>query len=161
MGVQWYEASSTEYKDCNIFITKQELGCCLKQTNKKWINKHTKNVCFKSIFQFLKLYCFNIRSEVYSLMPWEPHNRQFAAAKSIHFNTLGSSDAYMRQWPESSLVQVMVCCLFGDKSLPKSRPSKDWRTVNWNLNDEFLWNIIQNKNPLFQQNSNCNMFPEK
>ena len=32
-------------------------------------------------------------------------------------NSLRPSDAYMRQWNESSLVQVMACCLFGTKPL--------------------------------------------
>ena len=41
------------------------------------------------------------------------------AIRNVHFTHLPPSDAYMRQWTGSSLVQVMACCLFGDKPLPE------------------------------------------
>ena len=37
----------------------------------------------------------------------------------VTFNSSPSSATYMRQWTRSTLVQVMVCCLFGAKPLPE------------------------------------------
>ena len=39
--------------------------------------------------------------------------------KSVNSTHLPSGAAYMRQWTESSLVQVMACRLFGAKPLPE------------------------------------------
>ena len=35
------------------------------------------------------------------------------------YNSSTPSDTYMRQWTRSALVQVIACCLFGAKPLPK------------------------------------------
>ena len=51
---------------------------------------------------------------------WSPGNNAPANVSSHQWlNSSPPSAAYMRQWTESSLVQVMACRLFGTKPLPE------------------------------------------
>ena len=55
----------------------------------------------------------------------------------------------MRQWTVSSLVQLMACCLLGDKPLPKPMLAY-WQLDSWK---EFLGKSKQNSFIFFQENA--------
>ena len=60
----------------------------------------------------------------------------------------------MHRWTGSSLVQVMVCCLFGVKPLPEPMVVIDNRTPG----SKFHWNVKQNSNFFIQENKFVMLF---
>ena len=65
------------------------------------------------------------------------------------FNSLRPSDAYMRRWTGSWLVQIIACRLFGAK--PLSEPS--WNIVNWTFRKKFQWKFSRNSNIFIRENA--------
>ena len=57
-----------------------------------------------------------------------------------HFNSLWPSDAYMRRWFGSSLVQIMAC-----------RLNQCWNIVDWAFRNKLPWNLNRNPNIFIQE----------
>ena len=68
------------------------------------------------------------------------------------------SAAYMRQWIELALVQIMDCCLFGAK--PLSKPMLCY-IVNLMLRIKLEWNFNQNPKIFIHGNASENIVYEK
>ena len=64
------------------------------------------------------------------------------------FNSMGQSDAYMRQWNKSSLVQIKACRLFGIKPLPEPMPTY----FQLGPKEQVQWNFDRNSNIFIQGN---------
>ena len=72
-------------------------------------------------------------------------------------NSSPPSDAYMRQWIGSALVQIMACCLFGTKLLFKPMQGS---IVNWNIRNKLQWNLNQNTKNFIHENASENTIYE-
>ena len=59
----------------------------------------------------------------------------------FYFNSSPPSDAYMHQWTGSAIVQVMACCLFGDKPSPEPMlvhcQLDSWQQISVKFKSEF------------------------
>ena len=64
-------------------------------------------------------------------------------------NSLRPSDAHIRRWNESSLVQIMACAC----SAPSHYRNQCWNIVNWTLRNKLQWNFNRNSDIFFQDNS--------
>ena len=62
-------------------------------------------------------------------------------------NSLRPSDAYMRRWTGSSLVQILACRLYGDR--PLSEPMLEY--CYWAFRNKLQWNFNRNSNIFIQK----------
>ena len=108
------------------------------------------------------LYLFKFQSFVpkcQSTTPWieigqdlpSSHCRQIIWLHS--YSRAPPSAAYMRQWTESALVQIMACRLLGAK--PLFKPS--WFLVNWTLRNKLQWIFNRNTKLFIQENASENI----
>ena len=65
------------------------------------------------------------------------------------FNSFPPSAAYMRQWIDSTFVQIMACHLFGTKPLSDQM----LLNVNWTPGNKFQWNLNRNSIIFIQENA--------
>ena len=66
---------------------------------------------------------------------------------SVPVNSLGQSDAYMRRWTGSSLVQIMACPC----SPPSHYLNQCWNIVNWTFRNKLQWHFNRNSNIFIQE----------
>ena len=60
---------------------------------------------------------------------------------SIPLNKIPLGAAYMLQWIESALAQIMACCY----SAPSQYVNQWWVIVNWTIRKKLQWNFNQNR----------------
>ena len=78
---------------------------------------------------------------------WQPEHPSLSC--SVFINPLRPSDAYMRSWTGSSLVQIMACRLNGAKPLS----AQCWNIVNWTLGNKLQWNFNRKSNIFIEENT--------
>ena len=63
-------------------------------------------------------------------------------------NSLSPSDAYMRQWTRSSLIQMKACRLIGENCYP----NQWWNIVNWTIGTDLIENFKRNSYIFIHEN---------